>query len=550
MTVEVNATVRDRCKRDLWYLAKFVLEAGMFEEGKLVERVHKPVCDFFVHKNPDLPLGKQSPRKNRALFDPRGHLKTTLDIADMVQWSLDFPNIKILLMSGNKDMAVRIVDEWSEHFEKNQIMREIFPEYCSGLLKTEKGYGRILPNRTQFWREPTIVVASADSVKAGGHYHLRIGDDVVNETNSKNAVQVKETTQDWKKTRPLAPGGYTTFVDTRYDYSDAGGDIIEGNPPVKGQVKDLDGFGYMWSGKDWDIFIRACWKFDEHGRKTLLFPEAHCTDDTLDTEKENLDAIQREDPGIFSCQYLNNPSPTGSQSFEKALIARQTVSRSMIPATSVPFMAWYLGFNEDDPSDPAVGIVGAFSPDGSLYIIDCFRGIWSTGKIIDATMVGHRHWSLRRIGFAAKKGELLVGPGLDARMRENRIYMPIEYIPLPDNRAMQQHMVESLPPLLGKLRTPTEAEVPGKLFFSNDMPHYDQMMLEFTRFPKYRYMGIPLAIATLAVHYRSAYQRMMSQVASPEPVGEVYGAQHHGMFDDMDGGGGEDCQELSAGIVG
>lgn len=545
MPIEVNPSVAERGRRDLYFLTKEILGYS-----KLVERVHRPVCNFFIRKDPTVPFERQSRRKNRALFDPRGHFKTSIDIADMVQWALCFPNIRMILMSGTKDLAGRMVNEWANHFEGNALMREIYPQYCTGLIRAGKGEVT-LPNRTEFWREPTLSIATADSVKASGHYNLRKGDDVVNEDNSKNITQLNETIADWKGTRALVPRGYSDFVDTRYDFSDAGGDIIESNPPVDGKVVNLEGFGQMWHGKDWDIFVRACWKFDSNGKKTLLFPEEHCTDEEFDPEKENLDAIQREDPGQFSAQYLNNPSPMGTMSFTREALIQQTIHRQFIPSTVSLFMAWYLGFNEDDPSDPAVGIVGGFSPDGGLYIIDCFRGLWSTDKIIDSTFTANRKWSLRRIGFNEKNGPILIGPGIDSKMREHRIFLPIEYLPISKDVALQRQMVEGLVPLLKRPNAdhPHSSANCGKLFFSSDLPYYDQMLVEFTRFPKYKYAGIPLAVATLAQNYRASYQRSLNHAAQQEPLGEVYGVSEQGMFSDMSSDP-EDCQRLSAGIVG
>jgi hypothetical protein len=202
-------------------------------------------------------------------------------------------------------------------------------------------------------------------------------------------------------------------------------------------------------------------------------------------------------------------------------------------------MAWYLGFNPEDASDPAVGIVGAFSPDGSLHIIDCYRGLWSTDKIIDCTFTAHRKWCLRKIGFNAKNGPILIGPGIESKMKDQRIYLPVEYLPVPQNVELRRQSVEALVPLLTS----------KKLFLSADLPYYDQTLVEFTRFPKYRYAGIPFAIATLAQHYRSAYARMLSNIGQQEPLGEVHGIQHVGMFSDMQSSA-DDCQELSAGIVG
>jgi hypothetical protein len=534
MHVEVRESIAERGKRDLFFLSKEILGYD-----KMVEHVHGPVCRFFVHKEPRLPIERQSKRKNRALFDPRGHFKTSIDIGDTVQWILCFPNIRILMMSGTKDLTKRLVAEVAFHFEQNRLMREIYPEYCSTdhVLHTAGEF--TVPNRTQFWREPTVSIATIDSVKAGGHYNLRKGDDVVNEDNSKNPEQLRETIADWKATRPLVPRGYSDFIDTRYDFSDAGGDIIESNPPT-GAIDSLEGFGQpgMWHGQDWDIFVRACWKTDEQGRKTLLFPEEHCTDEDWEAQKENLDAIQREDPYLFSAQYMNNPSPLGTASFARQQLVEQTIARSLIPANCTLFMAWYLGFNPDDSTDPACGIVGGFSPEGALYIIDCFRGVWNTDKIIDCTLVAHRKWCLRRIGYDDRNGPVLIAPGIECKMREQRTYLPIEYLPVAHNAEMKRKSVEALVPLLAT----------KKLFFSVDLPHYDQMLLEFTRFGKYKYCGIPFGVAALAQHYRSAYQRMLNN-AEQEPVGEIAGLTQFGMFSDLQSNA-EDCQELSAGIVG
>jgi hypothetical protein len=534
--LDIRETAADRGKRDLFYLAKAILGYS-----KLDANVHGPVCDFFVKKDPNKPFGEQSRKKNRALFDPRGHYKTSLTIADIIQWMLCFPNITEVLMSGTQTLTKRVVKEMKWHFLQNTKFREIYPEYCPSDNSTRWGLQAefSVENRTENRREPTISIATVDSVKAGSHYDLRYGDDIVNEENSKTKEQLQQTIIDWKHTRPLVnPGGYTQYTGTRYDWSDNGGEIIETNPPT-GPVDNLDGFGFCYEGADWNVFARGCWKMDETGKRTLLFPKQFRTDEEDDPNKENLSAIQREDPYLFSCQYLNNPAPTGTQNFPRELLLERTVLRTQIPSSVALFMAWYLGFNPDDSTDPAVGIVGGFSPDGALYIIDCFRGLWSTDRVIEGIFTAHKKWYLRKIGLDDKNGPILLGPGLDSKMREHRVYLPVEYLSVKQAEDMRLKSVEALVPLLTS----------GKMFFSADLPFYDQMLLEFTRFGKYKYAGIPYAVGMLAQHFRSAYQRMLNQVAQSDPIGEQTGAVHFGMFHDMQTNA-EDCQELSAGLVG
>lgn len=532
---EVLATIAERGKRDLFFLAKEILGYRDMEES-----VHGPVCRFFVQKDPSKPFGEQSRRKNRALFDPRSHYKTSLTIADTIQWILCFPNITYLKMSGSERLTMRIVQEMKQHFEQNSVFREVYPDYCppDGITKWGQAASFIVPNRTVFRREPTVSMSTVDSVKASAHYDIRDGDDIVNEDNSRTKTSLQQTIIDWKHTRPLVnPGGYTQFTDTRYDFSDCGGDIIESNPPI-GPVDDLDGFGFSYEGTDWNIFCRQCWKSTENGR-VMLFPQKFRGDEEDNPNKENLDAIQREDPYLFSCQYLNNPAPSGTQSFPRDLLLQQTILRSNIPANVTLFMAWYLGFNANDLTDPAVGVIGGFSPEGTMYVVDCFRGLWSTERIIDAIFTAHRKWYLRRIGLDDKNGPILLGPGLESKMREHRMFLPVEYLPIKNAQDLWMKSVEALVPLL----------MSGRLYFAADMPCYDQMLLELTRFGKYKYAGIPRAIAVIAQHFRGAYERMMNQTAQVEPADVNVAAQHYGMFDDM-ATNVDDSQELSAGLVG
>lgn len=534
-TIDVRSTIAERGKRDLFFLAKEILGYRDMEED-----VHGPVCRFFVQKDPSLPFGYQSRRKNRALFDPRSHYKTSITIADTIQWVLCFPDITYLKMSGSQPLTQRIIMEIKQHFEANTIFREIYPEYCPD---EEHRWGMAtqftVPNRTRFRREPTVAMATVDSVKASAHYDIRDGDDIVNEENSRSKDSLQQTTIDWKHTRPLVnPGGYTQFTDTRYDFSDCGGDIIESNPPI-GPVDDLNGFGFCYEGKDWNIFCRSCWKNDENGKRVLLFPQKFRSDDEDDPNKENLDAIQREDPYLFSCQYLNNPAPQGTQSFSRELLLNQTVLRANIPSNVVLYMTQYLPADSNE-MEPQVGIVGGFSPDGSLYIVDCFRpntGTWSSDKIIDSILTAHKKWYVRRIGLDDKQGPILLSPGLESKMREHRLYLPVEYLPVKQAEELRMKSVEALVPLLAG----------GKMFFSADLPFYDQMLIEFTRFGKFKYAGIPYAVAMLAQHFRSSFQRMVNQ-SSPVADANV-AAQHYGMFDDM-ATNVDDSQELSAGLVG
>src|SRR5882757_2470040 len=125
MTKEELAKLRYRCKTDLYWFAKEIL--GM---DALVERVHRPVCDTFVQKKPGKSLADQSTTKERLILLGRGHFKTSLDEADIIQWILLDPNIRILVMSGKSDVAEAMVRNVKGHFQTNEKLRALFPEHC------------------------------------------------------------------------------------------------------------------------------------------------------------------------------------------------------------------------------------------------------------------------------------------------------------------------------------------------------------------------------------------------------------------------------------
>ncbi|MBO0912682.1 MAG: hypothetical protein J2P13_12895, partial [Acidobacteria bacterium] len=113
----------ERARRDLWFLASTVMKRVYPD---LVERLHKPMCDFFIQKNPSKEWLSQDYDKNRLLLLPRGHFKTTINLIDCIQWMLAIPNVTIALFSGTEELTERMIDEVKQHFLMNGDFREMF----------------------------------------------------------------------------------------------------------------------------------------------------------------------------------------------------------------------------------------------------------------------------------------------------------------------------------------------------------------------------------------------------------------------------------------
>jgi len=89
-----------RGKRDPWFLASSILHRVYPD---VVEAVHKPMCEFFVHKDPKKRWLLQDTVKNRLLLAPRGHFKTTINLCDIIQRMLAFPDITIACFPARKN---------------------------------------------------------------------------------------------------------------------------------------------------------------------------------------------------------------------------------------------------------------------------------------------------------------------------------------------------------------------------------------------------------------------------------------------------------------
>ena len=209
---------RRRAQTDLYWLATEVL--GYRD---LIERVHRPVCEMFVLKDPDLPLMEQPGLRQRLILDPRGCFKTTIDLADVIQWLLCFPNVRILLMTGARELAKRMVHELKSHFTSNERMRELFPEYCPEEGKDfgrEDGFTTSARTLARL-REPSVSISTIESVKAGSHVEVIKLDDVVDELNSSTPEQIEKVVRAFHYTTPiLEPNGYRDVIGTRYSPND------------------------------------------------------------------------------------------------------------------------------------------------------------------------------------------------------------------------------------------------------------------------------------------------------------------------------------------
>lgn len=353
---------RDQARKDLYWLGKTVL-------GKDFEsHVHQVICDQFVQKDFDgvfaegftlrqlqATLRKQHriPRiafvqeheysgvedsakllddgvvryapdptqaeiatnlaRTMILLDPRGFFKSTIDVIDTVQWLINAPDLRILIVSGVIKLASQFLAGVKGYLYLPKSLQPgpfhyLFPEYVLRGVDGTSDEDLVLPLgvRQHGSLDPNVGVTSVGSNKAGFHCDILKFDDIVTETNCLTEDTREAILQKADSTRNLLMSwGWHDIIGTRYFTDD-----------YYGRTKDKhdeapDEFNLKY-------FVRACWtvkpEFKHIEAKslyeltedmvTLTFPEQ---EGGVKESFKHLRSILRKNEKEFRCQQLNQP---------------------------------------------------------------------------------------------------------------------------------------------------------------------------------------------------------------------------------------------------
>ena len=503
--MDLKQQLKRKAQTDLYWLAKEILGYD------LIERVHRPVCDLFVHKDPEKSLAEQDTIKERLLLDPRGHFKTTLDIADCIQWMLNFPNIRINLMTGKEDLAVRMNYELQSHFISNDKLRELFPEFCLESGTRISNFEFWCPARTNtHLREPSISISSMKAVNTGPHYDVIKVDDTVHEGNVGTTDQCQKIIDSFGYTDYIIePYGYRDRIGTRYDYSDLYGWTLDEIGDKIEACKQPIPFGYCYEDKEIKVLCRQVWIcghdpnvkcLDAPDTHVLLFPERF--------NEARLFQSLRKHPYQFNCQMLNSPTPTEKPVFTVEAIVSHTIPVENIPRTPKRlFQVWDLGYSKQSYADFSVCATGAFDSTGRLFIYDLDVGRYSPQELIQRIFVNMMLWRPARLGIEESAGVPMLDPALQMYSSKWGIYLPVDYLKVSREKGAKEKRISALHPLLNK----------GMIYFKSGLNHFNELTKQFTRFPRTKRDDIPDAISLMVQHYRDSVDVYPTE-RTPEPT--------------------------------
>ena len=186
-------TLRERCKRDLFFLA-----SGPLEYDLLSETFHAQYTKW---------LQSTWGERYRMTLFARDHYKTTIaTIADSIQQVLpggeEMPwpynlgtNHKILLAHEVRESASRFLFEIAQAFRHKLLMLALFPELIPTRAQRMNKWELELP-REEHHREPTFDTMGVGGAAQGRHYYWLKLDDLVGE-EARDSDLVMKRVLDW-----------------------------------------------------------------------------------------------------------------------------------------------------------------------------------------------------------------------------------------------------------------------------------------------------------------------------------------------------------------
>ena len=469
-------------------------------DGK-IHNTHEEVCnEFFVHKDPTKKNFKTFAdayidQKQRLLLVPRGGFKSTMNMADTVQWIINFPEVTVLVLSGVLKLAEKFIGEIKGHFtleegspeylgvffpKKTHRPKEmddhfstfqmLFAEHCV-IVEDGKASEFQTPATSAKGKEPTVFAASIEQNLAGFHVAVLKLDDVVTNENSLTNERIKGVNKQVSINQAmLHPYGFYDKIGTWYDADDTYGVDIKNSKKYENQ-------GLTFPMK---IYVRPAWWPNEAARKAGKIPE--------EMQKADYDLWFNE-PGqltyeflfekftndeYFAIKYLNDPTQLHAVKFPRELLIRKTVTAHEVPGTGMIVTAIDTAYSTKSWADYTV-IITALIYGGRFFIFDMKRGRFNEYELPAMIAATALQWKPKTICIEdTGKAEKYVQRETYREMDKLKVRVPIRMVTLGQGTSKKSKAAKAGPVLryLGD----------DRLKFVNTCPALEELYDELSKF--------------------------------------------------------------------
>lgn len=472
MDQQALAKIALRCKWDLFYLAKYILNYDLLEED-----VHGDVCKYAesLYKSHPTDWVPPADREGLGLDDqfklgntslllllPRGTFKTSLvTIAYSIQRTLNDPNVRILLDSETFSKSKAFLAEIKGHMESNEKFREVFKAihgvYPTGarkkdLLWTDSQINLACRNKPR--KEPTFSCAGIDVTKNGMHYDIAVCDDLHSEQNVTNKEQIDKVKDHWRLIYSLLdPGCPLIIIGTRWHFDDLYQMILDEHR------------------EEFSILVRRAILDDG----TAFFPSR--------LPLEVLASIkQKQGSAHFSKQYQNEPIDDETATFKHKDMHR----RKWEEVKDIP-MNWCLAIDPSyagEYSDYAAFVLCGMDYQRNLYIRHITRKKMTYKDIIDETFRLFSLFVPKQVVIETIGAQKSIMYEFTNEQKRRGTWLPIQEVK--QRTISKEERIRALAPFYEY----------GHIFHVSECPQLDELEYELMKFPSGKHDDVADALAT------------------------------------------------------
>ena len=281
-------------------LLEFAREMCGYE--KLLDDFHGPICSWLASVKTSLYVFWSA---------ARGHYKTTIQIADVVQDILADPTKTHLWVHNTLSQASKAAEEASWHFQYNDKIRELWPEHCvrpgTQFYRSPSQDGLAsfnLPSRAGARSaQPTFTACSIKKDITGMHISGSVRmDDLIGKETIEESGGLQKVADFWAHTviPVMDPGCKARNTGTRWDAADL--------------------YGKWLNSDNWKCLVRAVLE-DEDGNPDWKGKNVGVLSD------EELENRRIEMGALFGPQMMNDPAPIAERLWSQSMCEHPFLSQ-------------------------------------------------------------------------------------------------------------------------------------------------------------------------------------------------------------------------------
>lgn len=431
-------------------------QAGWFHKD-LCLRLEKFLQDVIDEKSPRL-----------MLFVPPRHGKSITASQNFPAWSLGkYPHLEFISTSYAESLQL----DFSKQIQ--QMIRD--PEYQLlfpgiGIPKKNEAVARWKIAVDNKLSGGGLLAAGVGGPLTGRGAHIGIIDDPVKNAEEADSEITRAAHKSWYSSTfytRLAPGAGILVIQTRWHDDDLSGWLLQ---RLEEAEKEYQTTGVWPADADrWEVVkYAAIATEDEKYRHTgeALHPERY--------DEKALAKIKRTMiPRHWSALYQQEPVAEEGQYFQKGSFRFYKPNQRPVLRDLDIFAAGDLAISTKESADHTVFVVAGIDKDDRLWILDTRRGRWGADEIVDQIVDIQKNWHPRVFGIEREKVAIAIGPAINRRIREERLYeLVIEELHIAGRDKMTRAR-----PLQGRMGQ-------GMVLFPEGAIWMGQLQNELLRFPQ------------------------------------------------------------------